>query len=77
MGDGGFRGDGPVFDDGVATKISLMGVLAAASKSVAMLDIVNGRIRQISGKVTIFAGGGKLHLRGGTYKAIHDRWPWF
>lgn len=41
-GDWGFRGDGPVFDDGVVTKISLMGVLAAASESVVVLGFVLG-----------------------------------
>lgn len=34
----GSRGDGPVFDDGVRTRISLIGVPAEASKSVAKLD---------------------------------------
>jgi hypothetical protein len=54
-GDGGFRGDGPVFDDGVATKISLIGVLAAASKSVAMLGSINRWIKRGSRNVTILA----------------------
>lgn len=38
LGEEGFRGDGPPFDDGVATKISLIGVLAEASKVFSHLE---------------------------------------
>ena len=37
-GEEGFRGDGPRFDDGVTTRMSLIGVLAESSKSISKLD---------------------------------------
>ena len=46
LGDGGFRGDGAIFDDGVATRISLIGVPAEASKSVSKLDDIKRRKKQ-------------------------------
>jgi hypothetical protein len=76
LGDGGFLGDGRVLDDGVATKTSLIGVLAAASKSVAMLGFCNGRIKCVE-EGHHPRQGEKLYLRGDTYKAIHGRWLWF
>ena len=37
-GDGGFRGDGPAVDDGVATRIPLIGLSTEASKRVSESD---------------------------------------